>query len=104
MKDKLDVKNESITKDDIITGWFRYEIWIFFAWIGSSMFFLFYSFFFKVMSKVKENKEKLGLGSIWNTKNSMDYFHFHKYEFNNFNLIAAPLVYDLVQGWTMEHD
>jgi len=95
MKDKLDQESPSRSQDDIITGWFRYEVDIFFSWICTSIMFLLYSFFFKVLSKIKSNKDKLGIGNIWNTKNSKDYLHYHKYEINTFNLIAAPLVYVL---------
>ena len=41
-------------RENLLEGWFRYEIDLFFYWIGSYMFFILYSFIFKISSRWKD--------------------------------------------------
>lgn len=71
---------DSVSCDNMVEGWLKFEIRILLMWLSACAIFLLYAQFFRFKSKWKIVEEKLDLLDIWNMKNSQDYLHHMRLE------------------------
>ena len=82
--------------------WIELEVKLFFDWIASSAFFMFFAYFSKFKSIWKLYDEKLAIDNVWESKNSRDILHYLKYENDIFCILSTGMFMAIYSIMTKE--
>jgi hypothetical protein len=72
--------------------WLLFEVVVFFSFLMGLSFFLLQQYILKLPSIAKEITEIFHYGSVWKSKNAMDFLHYMNFESECFALFVGPLI------------
>lgn len=80
-------------------SWLYLEVFLFFAWIWASIFFLAFAYCLKLKSIAKNKSVLESDDNVWNDKGTDDFLRYLKFEYFMFNYCWCKLFMECAVGY-----